>query len=272
MIAVSFCLKGRLPALVGPTAPAHHVLGLQEPSSVKDSLQALGIPHTEIDLMLVGGLPVGFGYRVRDGDRIEVHPPPAAAAGDETECSWPDSRLQPRPLAWERFVCDSHLGRLARLLRLLGFDTLYRNDWREPALAAAAARETRALLTCSRGLLMRRDVGRGMLILSRQADEQAREVLARFGLAARASFRPLQPLQRRPAPGAQARRAAAHPPAHARLVRRLPPVPRLRPALLGGHTRAALAGPPSGAGAGPLTPPSGPAPRPRRTILAFNII
>lgn len=186
MIAVSFCLKGRLPALVGPTAPAHHVLGLQEPSSVKDSLQALGIPHTEIDLLLVGGLPVSFGYRVRDGDRIEVHPPPAAAAGDETECSWPDSRLQPRPLAWERFVCDSHLGRLARLLRLLGFDTLYRNDWREPALAAAAARETRALLTCSRGLLMRRDVGRGMLILSRQADEQAREVLARFGLAARA--------------------------------------------------------------------------------------
>jgi uncharacterized protein with PIN domain len=185
VIAVSFCLHGRLPSLTGPAALSRHVIGLKEPTSLKDALESLGIPHTEIDLILVAGEPVGFGYRVRDGDHVEVHDLPGAAEDEAGRISWCGSRLQPRPLAHTQFICDAHLGRLARLLRLLGFDTAYRRDWTETALAATAARENRAILTCSRGLLMRKDVVRGRLIASQAIEEQAREVIGRFGLASR---------------------------------------------------------------------------------------
>jgi hypothetical protein len=39
------------------------------------------------------------------------------------------------PLAEVRFIIDIHLGKLATYLRLLGFDTLYHNDWEDEELA-----------------------------------------------------------------------------------------------------------------------------------------
>lgn len=185
MIAVSFSLKGDLPGLAGPAGLADYVLGLAAPSSVKDALESLGIPHTEVDLLLLGGLPVGFGHRLRDGDRLEVFPPPRPADDRDGLVQWPEGRLQPRPLACDRFVCDRHLGRLARLLRLLGFDTAYRRDWTEPQIARAAARDDRVVLTRSRALLRRKAVARGCLVRSERVDEQARELARRFDLAAR---------------------------------------------------------------------------------------
>ena len=183
MIAVSFHLLGDLPALTGAARAPDRVVGLSPPATAKDTLEALGIPHTEVDLLLIGGRPIGFGHRLADGDRVEAHPvPPAAAAAGPLHA---EGRLQPRPLTWGRFVCDRHLGRLARMLRTLGFDTLYRNDWTEPQIVAIARRDDRAVLTGSRALLKRRTVGRGRLIRSDLVDEQAREVLLRFGLAGR---------------------------------------------------------------------------------------
>lgn len=183
MIAISFTLLGDLPALAGSPGLRHRVLGLPATTSVKDALENLGVPHTEADLVLIGGLPVGWSHRVHDTDRYEVHPVPEAAADARGELAWPDSRLQPRPLARARFVCDRHLGRLARLLRLLGFDTLYGNEWSEAEIARQAARDGRAVLTCSRSLLKRRSVEAGRLIRSREVDEQAIETIRRFGLA-----------------------------------------------------------------------------------------
>jgi len=183
LIAVSLHLLDDLPELTGPARLRDHVVGLSGTAAVKDTLEALGIPHTEVDLLLLGGQPIGFGHHLADGDRVEVHPvPPAAQEGRE---EMPEARLQPRPLAWDRFVCDRHLGRLARMLRTLGFDTLYRNDWTEAQIVAAARHGDRAVLTGSRALLKRRTVERGRLIRSDFADEQTREVLQRFGLVRR---------------------------------------------------------------------------------------
>jgi uncharacterized protein with PIN domain len=81
------------------------------------------------------------------------------------------------------FACDQHLGKLARLLRILGFDTLYRQDWGEAELARSATDKDRAVLTCNRSLLKRKQVISGRLIRSRQVDTQATEVVRRFGLA-----------------------------------------------------------------------------------------
>lgn len=91
-------------------------------TTVKDLVESLGVPHTEIDVILVNGESVDFAYQVSDGDRVSVYP-----AFEALDVS-PISCLRPAPLRQPRFVLDVHLGRLARHLRLLGFDTLWSND------------------------------------------------------------------------------------------------------------------------------------------------
>ncbi|MEK7405630.1 MAG: Mut7-C RNAse domain-containing protein, partial [Acidobacteriota bacterium] len=117
------------------------------PAPVKDMIEGLGVPHTEVDLILANGESVDFSYVVRDGDRISVYP--VFESLDIT----PLLRLRERPLRQPRFVLDAHLGKLAAYLRMLGFDTLYRNDYQDPELVALAARDKRILLTRDVGLL-----------------------------------------------------------------------------------------------------------------------
>lgn len=146
--------------------------------SIKDMIESLGVPHTEVDLILVNGRTVDFSYLVADEDRISVYP--VFESLDIT----PLLRLRPEPLRRPCFVLDQHLGRLAAYLRLLGFDTLYRNDYHDDELAATAAGDGRILLTRDRGLLKRKTVTRGYCIRSTASREQVREVVRRFDLAA----------------------------------------------------------------------------------------
>ncbi|OGO13575.1 MAG: twitching motility protein PilT [Chloroflexi bacterium RBG_13_68_17] len=145
-------------------------------ASVKDVVEALGVPHTEVDLILVNGDSVDFGYQVRDGDDISVYPI------FETLDVGPLVRLRPRPLREPRFIADVHLGRLAAYLRLFGFDCLFEPAWGDAQLAAAAAEEGRTLLTRDRGLLKRRIVTRGYCPRDSHPRRQLVEVLRRFEL------------------------------------------------------------------------------------------
>ncbi len=144
--------------------------------SVKDAIEALGVPHTEVDLILANGVPVDFRYRLADGDRISVYP--VFEALDVSGLS----RLRPEPLRQIRFVADSHLGTLARYLRLLGFDTRFRTDWTDEELATISVNERRVLLTRDRGLLMRRVVTHGLCIRADDPTEQSIEVVRRLHL------------------------------------------------------------------------------------------
>lgn len=150
----------------------HH----KKTGSVKDLVESLGVPHTEIDLILVNGQSVDFHYQVQDGDRISVYP--VFEALDIT----PLNRLRPRPLRTTRFVLDAHLGRLAAYLRMLGFDALYRNDYDDPTLADISVAQHRILLTCDRKLLMRSQITHGYFVRSRQPRQQLREVIDRLDL------------------------------------------------------------------------------------------
>ena len=145
-------------------------------SSVKDRIEALGVPHTEVDLILVNGVSVDFAYILQDGDQVSVYP--VFEALDLT----PLVRLRPRPLREPKFVLDAHLGKLAGYLRLVGFDTLYRNDFADAELARLAEAEKRILLTKDRGLLKRRQVTRGYCVRAADPGQQIREVLAYFDL------------------------------------------------------------------------------------------
>ncbi len=158
------------------------VVPFELPASVKHMIESLGVAHTEVDLILANGEPVDFGYIVQDGDRISVYP-----VFESLDIS-PAARLRPEPLRRPRFVLDAHLGRLAVYLRMLGFDTLYRNDYADEELALISSQENRILLTRDRGLLKRSLVSRGYYVRAQDPRRQAVEVVQRFDL--RRAFKP----------------------------------------------------------------------------------
>jgi uncharacterized protein len=166
-------LRGDLAELVGAT---DHEVTATERRSVKDVVESLGVPHTEVGALVVDGVGVGFDHLVAGGEAVEVHPVRAAAAAVPLRPPAPEPR---------RFACDVHLGTLARRLRLLGFDTWYRRDAVDRRLAELAVDEARILLTRDRGLLMRRIVVHGQLPRCDDPDGQLAEVVARYGLADR---------------------------------------------------------------------------------------
>lgn len=144
--------------------------------AVKHPIEALGVPHPEVEFILANGRGVDFSYRVQAGDEIAVFPAGYQVPGGAEVRLRPP---QPEPLG---FVCDNHLGRLATYLRLLGFDCLYPTDLDDEALAELAQREERALLSRDRRLLMRRIVVYGCCLRSRDPRQQLQDVLDRFQL------------------------------------------------------------------------------------------
>jgi uncharacterized protein with PIN domain len=144
--------------------------------AVKDVIESLGVPHTEIDLILVDGRSVTFARRLRGGEHVAVYP-----VFERLDIT-PVHRLRPKPLRRSRFVADVHLGRLARYLRLLGFDTVYRRDLDDPALVRISVRERRILLTRDVGLLKHGAVTRGHRLRSTDPEQQVREVIEAFDL------------------------------------------------------------------------------------------
>ncbi|MGW8309995.1 MAG: Mut7-C RNAse domain-containing protein [Thiogranum sp.] len=147
-------------------------------ASVKDMIEALGVPHPEIELILVNGEPVDFSYIVSDGDRISVYP--MFEALDIASLV----RLRDAPLRDPRFVVDCNLGRLARYLRLLGFDCLYDNGFTDEAIAAISQEQQRIVLTRDRRLLHRKAISHGLFVRAEQPRDQVREVLRRLDLYA----------------------------------------------------------------------------------------
>ncbi len=146
-------------------------------NSIKDMIESVGVPHTEVDLILVNGESVDFSYIVCPGDRISVYP--VFEAFDISGLN----HLRPEPLRRTRFVLDTHLGKLARYLRLLGFDTLYNNDYTDAELAEIAAKgDKRILLTRDHGLLKRKMVSHGYFVREDKPEKQVKEVLSRFDL------------------------------------------------------------------------------------------
>lgn len=147
------------------------------PRSVKDLVESLGVPHVEIGAVLVDGEAVDLGLLVTAGTRVAVYPPVHDLA--------PARSVWPEPPDPRRFVADVHLGTLARLLRLLGFDTWYAPDVDDQALAERAVGEERILLSRDRQLLMRRVIAHGYCPRSHDPDEQLDEVVTRYALAGR---------------------------------------------------------------------------------------
>ncbi len=151
--------------------------------TVKDCIESIGVPHTEVDLILANDESVGFDYHMQDHDRVAVYP-----VFEGLDISGV-ARLRDRPLRRTRFILDVHLGKLARELRLFGFDSLYRNDFRDAEIVEIASSEKRVVLTRDLGILKNRAVTHGYWLRSQNPAVQLEEVIARFDL--RGAMRPL---------------------------------------------------------------------------------
>ncbi len=144
--------------------------------SIKNTIEAIGVPHAEIDLILVDGKSVGFGFLIEGNEHISVYPV------FETLDISSLVHLRPKPLRIIRFIVDVNLGKLAQKLRLLGFDTLYRNDYKDDEIVRESVREKRIILTRDKGVLKYNDVTHGYWLRSSDPKKQLQEVVERLQL------------------------------------------------------------------------------------------
>lgn len=146
-------------------------------ATAKHMIEALGVPHTEVELILVNDESVGFDRLLQDGDRVAVYP--KFEALDVT----PLLRVREFPLRTMHFVADAHLGGLSHLLRMAGFDTLYDNHYHDSEIAAIAEKENRIVLTRDIELLKRRTITHGCYVHALKSTQQFKEIFDRLDLA-----------------------------------------------------------------------------------------
>ncbi|WP_422484698.1 Mut7-C RNAse domain-containing protein [Gudongella sp. DL1XJH-153] len=152
------------------------IIHIKGTPSVKDVVESLGIPHSEVGLLLIDGEVEGFSRKLYGGERVSVYPvfkKIDVNSISKTVIEFPEVH---------RFVLDVHLGKLARYLRMLGFDVVYRIDADDPWLANISESEKRILLSFDRELLMRKNVSYPYLVRSRYPMEQLKEVIEKFNL------------------------------------------------------------------------------------------
>ncbi|MDD4756884.1 MAG: Mut7-C RNAse domain-containing protein [Prolixibacteraceae bacterium] len=150
--------------------------------SLKNSIHAIGIPHGEVDLIIVNGTSVNFNYQLHGGEFVSVYP--VFESLDIT----PVIHLRSKPLRETRFIVDVNLGKLALKLRLLGFDTLFSNSFKDHEIISVSLKEKRIVLTRDRGILKQNSVTHGYWLRSDNPKQQLREVVLRFQL--QNSFKP----------------------------------------------------------------------------------
>jgi len=144
--------------------------------SIKNTIEAIGVPHAEVDLILINGNSVDFDFLIRGGEFVSVYP-----VFENFDIS-PVVRLRPKPLRKTKFIVDVNLGKLATKLRLLGFDTLFRNDYKDDEIVHIAGIEKRIILTRDKGLLKHTEVTHGYWVRNDNPKQQLREVVSRLQL------------------------------------------------------------------------------------------
>ena len=151
----------------------HHYL---DRTSVKDLIESLGVPHTEVDLILVNGKSVGFDYIINDEDDISVYP--VFESFDIKDVQ----HLRVEPLREPKFIADVHLGKLTRYLRIFGLDVFYKNKLADEEIIKISLEERRTILTMDKNLLKRNEVTHGYFVRNSDHEKQVVEVVKRFQL------------------------------------------------------------------------------------------
>ena len=144
--------------------------------SIKDVIESQGVPHTEIDLILVNGTSVRFNYKLKNEDDVSVYP--LFESFDISSLQ----RLRAKPLRHPKFVLDVHLGTLAKYMRMLGFDTKYQNDFLDEQIIEISLKEKRTVLTRDLGILKQKKLTHGYYVRNTKPVKQIEEIIRRFDL------------------------------------------------------------------------------------------
>jgi len=148
--------------------------------SLMDAFTSMEIPPDEIDLILVNQQSKGFDYLLQDGDRISVYP--AFELFDISGIS----QVREKPLRNPRFICDIHLGRLCKYLRMLGLDTLYSNQYTPEEMIVLSRLENRIILSRSYQLTRHKEVTHSYWIRSAEPLEQIKDLISKLDLSSHA--------------------------------------------------------------------------------------
>ena len=146
------------------------LFGFHGHPAIKDTLEAIGVPHPEIDCIFVNARPVNFSYQLKNKDKIIVYPGLYSLKPKKAV------HLKPKILKFPKFILDVHLGKLTRHLRLMGYDSLYQKDFTDGEIADIAAKKHRVVLTRDLGLLKHRKIKRGFWLRSTDPERQIREI------------------------------------------------------------------------------------------------
>ena len=178
MPKASFRFHGELNDFLPPYRRERHFsCEYAQAATTKHMIEALGVPHTEVGCILVNRMEARFDTLLKENDVVEVYPVEAGTSLPSRLASRSPSAVTPC------FIADAHLGGLARLLRMAGFDTLYDNHYEDSNIEALALAQNRVVLTRDLELLKRKQVKHGAYIRSLKPEEQLREVFSRYQLA-----------------------------------------------------------------------------------------
>jgi hypothetical protein len=174
--SATFSFHGSLAAFLPKNKQAPITYLFKGTPSIKDAIETIGVPHVEVDVILVNNTPVNFTYLLSPDDQVQIYPKnqfPPGVPLVHLITKFPD---------FPQFILDVHLGKLARLLRMLGFDALYERNYTDAQIAEIAAAEARIVLTKDVLLLKRKSIEWGYWLRSKHPNEQLLEVLHYFDL------------------------------------------------------------------------------------------
>ncbi|MBU0991184.1 MAG: Mut7-C ubiquitin/RNAse domain-containing protein [Proteobacteria bacterium] len=149
---------------------------LQRKATIKDIIESLGVPHTEIGHIFADNREIDFCYRPSESRSIHIR------HVDAPFNVFKPSLLRKQPLKEFRFIVDVNVGKLSQLLRLIGLDTAYIPDASDEEIAEAAHQQQRIVLTKDMGLLKRKKIIFGRFVKAIHPEQQLKEIVDFFGL------------------------------------------------------------------------------------------
>lgn len=149
---------------------------LERRASIKDIVESLGIPHTEVGRIVLGQREKTFAYIPASGDRLDIYPQSGVTLPTRA------TTLRPSPLGSLKFMVDINVGKLAQILRMAGLDAAGVPDAVPRRIVETAVEQQRILLSRNRELLKHSLLEFGHLIREEIPDDQFREVILLYNL------------------------------------------------------------------------------------------
>lgn len=140
-------------------------------ASIGDMMEGLGVPHAQIDLILINGKSVDLGYTLQDGDRVSVYPV------FESFNIRSLTRIRDIPLRKTRFIADVDLDDLAKRMKELGFDVYHDPSLSDGEIMDISKCERRIILTQRRKILKSAEVTHRMFMNPGSTENQIKTIV-----------------------------------------------------------------------------------------------